>query len=201
MRHLGQVSTALLCMTFLVAGSGMADACNGKNKTGKRASASAGCSSTKSSCSASKAGRNAAACGVSAQASADKDSSCAPGCVKQCCAGKADGQTLGTSTFGGDACNVQLLQTSSGFRIYSVGCKATGRGLLEKSATVLNSRHSLKSEIFEAKDGLYMDVNGGAATSLYKGWMARARTQNSGCLLTTEEGECRLGTGSLAAAG
>ncbi|MFH1278770.1 MAG: hypothetical protein ABIK65_10370 [Candidatus Eisenbacteria bacterium] len=206
MKHLGRIAVVAFCMTFLVAGvTSVADACDG-NKTGVQKASSSGCASK----------------GVAQQASA----SCSANCTKPCCASKGAVQQTSSGCAGkgvmqqaaGSLCTsaasascqamtcsktgkvlgtVQLIPTDGGFRVVTVGCKTSGRNFLEKSATVLNTEHRMKGEIHEAKDGLYMDVNGEAAKNVYQKWQSWARSGATSCLLTTESGECLISADAL----
>lgn len=183
MKHLGRIATMAFCLTFLVAGAASAaDGCDGQKTGVQKASASGGCSSK----------------GVVKQASS---SGCAgKGAVQQAsagCASQASCQTMTCSKSGKALGTVQLISTDTGFRVVTVGCKVSGRNLLEQSATVLNSKQQLKGEIFEAKDGLYMDVNGDAAKNVYLKWQSWAKSGSANCLLTTENGDCLISADAL----
>ena len=165
---------------FFVAGAGVvyAGSCQGVKKA----------SSSKGACTHAQKASGPACSGVVKQAFSG---SCSPGCASAAAGCSKSKTTQAMYT-------VQLLETKEGFRVSVVGCKAHGRDLLEKSVRVLHERHQLEGEIQEAKDGLYLDVQGETAKGVVHQWQAMSGSDN--CLLSTEEGECLIGADALASA-
>lgn len=164
---------------FLVAGAGVAYAssCKGAAKA-----------SSQGTCTHMQKASRPACSGVVKQAFSG---SCSP-----TCGAASAGCTKGAMTQA--MYTVQVLETEGGFRLSVVGCKAHGRDLLEKSVRVLHERHQLEGEILEAKDGLYLDLQGEAAKGVVHRW--QAMSGSDGCLLSTEEGECLIGADALGGA-
>jgi hypothetical protein len=174
---------------LLVAGAGPAGACEGAKAGVQKANASSGCASmTKASAAPGCAGMQ----GASAHS--------ASGCLHASGEKAKSGQAILCPTSGNVLSTVQVVETKSGFRLYALGCKETGRGFLEKSAGILDTEHHVKSSIRESTDGLYMDVEGKNAKKMVHSWQETAKKGEGGCLLATPEGECLLDAVSLTAA-
>ncbi|MBM3319508.1 MAG: hypothetical protein FJY73_02405 [Candidatus Eisenbacteria bacterium] len=173
---------------LLVAGAGPAGACEGAKSGVQKAKASSGCSSMM------KASATPGCAGMKGASAASA------GCLHATGEKAKSGQAILCPTSGKVLLTVQVVETKSGFRLYALGCKETGRGFLEKSARILDAEHHVKSRIGEATDGLYMDVDGKTAKKMVHSWQETAKKGEGGCLLATPEGECLLDAVSLTAA-
>lgn len=196
MKHLGRFAAVAVCGLFLVAGvASHAAACDGSKTGAQKASAGSSCSKT---------GVQQASSGCTAQKTMDRASSgCAGNAMVQkasagsCAGGASSCQGMTCSKSGKVMGTVQLIPTDTGFRVVTVGCKQTGMNLLKQSAEALQVEHHMKGEIHEASDGVYMDVEGDAAKSMYSRWQSWAKAGEANCLLTTESGDCLISTEAL----
>jgi hypothetical protein len=178
-----RLSAAVGALAIVVLGGYYAaQACDGsKSKTGvQKASAGGDCTWMKA--------QGSGSCTGTMQKASAGTSDCAKMCGAHAQASLST--TKGLST-------IQVVETTDGFRVYTVGSKEDGQTFLKKSAAVLEAQQ-VKSHIHEAADGVFLDVEGTAAKQMLHKWQEQAKNGQSGCLLVTKEGECLFDAEMLA---
>lgn len=152
-------ATANSQVTYQADGKGSGTTCSSAKKAG-----ASGCAS------AQKAGASGCASaqkvGASGCASAQKAG--APGCASAHKA-SASGCSASKSSCGAhaQACTIEMVRGDDALKVFVLGSKETAQEWMTKVAANLVDEQGLEAEVFEAKDGCWMEIRAGKNSAAY----------------------------------